>query len=157
MNVIKLIKFFVFTSFFIFSNCASLLPPEKRIYPRNPIPLPNGMNIYDWLELKKNQFPNRMQRFHSSEGIYKITFYRKNKTKHGSYISCSALVRQSSPNTLDLSDMIYTINYHDYFRPMTMRKHGGEIGPVSEIDRTEILFPCIEEFLESDEEKSLEN
>jgi len=150
MNVIKLLKFFVFTSFFIFANCASLLPPEQRIYPKNPITLPNGMNIYDWLELKNNQFPNRMLRFQAGDGIYKIIYYRKNMTKYGSHISCSTLVNQPTPNTMEFTEMVYTINYNDYTRPIRTKKLGGEIGPVSEIDRTEILFPCIEEFLESD-------
>ncbi|PKA12784.1 hypothetical protein CH372_07790 [Leptospira meyeri] len=135
--------FFIFAPFLI--NCASLLPEERRVYQNNPVKLPDGMNIHQWMEAKKNQFPNRFWSRQIGEDEYKLTFYRKELTPLGSYISCTAMVRNKTTKFVELYNLVSVVNYADYTK--VMRK-GGDLGPMNEKERTEILLPCIEEFLE---------
>ncbi|WP_244241897.1 hypothetical protein [Leptospira kanakyensis] len=137
--------FCISTLFFV--SCASLLPPERRMYPKNPS-LPKGMDIHDWMDTKKKQFPNHLQ-VHSPYGaVYKMMFFRKEKTFLGSYISCSAYIRQIDSKSIELAEMASIINYSDYTKSVGRYNKGGDLGPMSEKERTEILLPCIEEFLE---------
>ncbi|MCW7473618.1 hypothetical protein [Leptospira levettii] len=135
-------------STFFLVSCASLLPPERRVYPKNPVSLPKGMDIHDWMYTKKKQFPNQLL-VHTPYGVvYKMMFFRKQKTFLGSYISCSAYIRQIDGKFIELIEIASIINYSDYTKSVGRYNKGGELGPMSENERTEILLPCIEEFLE---------
>ncbi|XDD47145.1 hypothetical protein AB3N60_03400 [Leptospira sp. WS39.C2] len=152
MNQIKLhtqmVKtFLVFMFFSLTVGCASLLPPERRVYPKNPIPLPNGMDIHDWMDTKKKQFPDHLRSNSPYGKVYKIMYFRKEKTFLGSYISCSAYIRQIDTKSIELVELATLINYSDYTKSIGRYNKGGDLGPMSEKERTEILLPCIEEFL----------
>lgn len=136
-------------------QCASLLPPEKRMYPKNPVKLPEGMDIHDWMAFKKKQFPNHLLSDSPYGVIYKILFFRKKKTYLGSYISCTAYVRQIKENAIELIELAFMINYSDPTKPISRYNKGGELGPMNEKDRTEILLPCIEEFLEPPQDQGM--
>ena len=139
--------FLVCISTFLSVSCASLLPPERRVYPKNPIQLPEGMDIHRWMEFKKKQFPDHLQS-HSPYGVvYKIRYFRQKKTNFGSFISCSAYIRQMQGNTIELIELGSLVNYSDYHKSVSRFNKGGDIGPMNETERTEILLPCIEEFL----------
>ncbi|TGM38116.1 hypothetical protein [Leptospira biflexa] len=127
------------------TSCVSLLPSERRVYPKNPVKLPAGMDIHDWMETKKKQFPDRLRNYSPYENSYKIMFYRKEFTRLGSYISCGAYVRQTDKHAVELIEMVSNVNYADY--SISNIPKGGELGPMNEKERTEILLPCIEEFL----------
>lgn len=135
-------------STFFSVSCASLLPPERRVYPKNPVTLPKGMDIHDWMDTKKKQFPNHLLSDSPYAAVYKIVFFRKEKTFLGSYISCSAYLRQTKGNAIEIVEMASMINYADYTKSLSRFNKGGDLGPMSEKERTEVLLPCIEEFLE---------
>ncbi|TGM73138.1 hypothetical protein EHR01_18210 [Leptospira mtsangambouensis] len=135
---------------FLSVGCASLLPPERRVYPKNPVTLPEGMDIHQWIETKKNQYLERFWSDQVGESEYKFNYIRKNLTSFGSYVSCSAMIRNSSLKQLELYNLVSMVNYADYTK--FMRK-GGDLGPMNEKERTEILLPCIEEFLEPPQPK----
>lgn len=141
IRCIYILPIFVFLSI----SCASLLPPERRVYPKNPVKLPDGMDIHDWMETKKKQFPDRLRNYSPYANSYKMMFYRKQFTKFGSYISCGAYLRQTGKNAVELIEMVSNVNYADY--SISQIPKGGELGPMNEKERTEILLPCIEEFL----------
>lgn len=137
-----------FLSFvFLVLQCVSLLPPERRMYPKNPVPLPKGMNIHDWMDTKKKQFPENLKSHTPYGVVYKIMYFRKQKTSFGSYISCSAYIRQIQGNSIELIELGSLVNYSDYHKSVSRFNKGGDIGPMNETERTEILLPCIEEFL----------
>lgn len=127
-------------------QCASLLPPERRVYPKNPVKLPEGMDIHNWMEAKKNQFPGRLRHYSPYDHTYKIMFYRKQFTKIGSFISCGAFLRPVGKHTIEILEMVSNVNYEDYSLSTIPKR--GVLGPMNETERTEILLPCIEEFLE---------
>ncbi|MCW7505052.1 hypothetical protein [Leptospira paudalimensis] len=137
--------FILFIFVFLSISCASLLPTERRVYPRNPITFPESMNIHDWIDTKTKQYPNRLKILVISDSEYKITYYRKEHTSLGSYVACSALVKTIEPRKLEIYNMISIVNYADYSKGY-MRK-SGDLGPMNEKERTDILLPCIEEFL----------
>lgn len=129
-----------------FSNsCASLLPKERRVYPKNPIHLPAGMDIHGWVQTKKEQYPNRLRVYDLDSNSYKIQYFRRELTSIGSFISCAAYLRQTNTKSIEMLEMISNVNYADYHKSIIPR--GGELGPMNERERTEILLPCIEEFL----------
>ncbi|MCW7473620.1 hypothetical protein [Leptospira levettii] len=130
---------------FITISCASLLPTERRLYANNPVTLPKDMDIHDWIDVKTKQYPNRLKTLVISDSEYKITYYRKEHTSLGSYVACSALVKSIEPRKLEIYNMISIVNYADYSKAY-MRK-SGDLGPMNEKERTDILLPCIEEFL----------
>ncbi|TGK97226.1 hypothetical protein EHQ30_09225 [Leptospira brenneri] len=133
---------------FLFVGCASLLPPERRVYPKNPVSLPKGMDVHDWIQTKRVQFPDRLQSHSPWAATYKIVYYQNKKTFLGSYISCSAYLRQTDRNAFEIIEMASMINYSDHNKSVGRYNKGGDLGPMSEKERTEILLPCIEEFLE---------
>lgn len=144
------IRKFTFLCFLFFIlDCASLLPPERRVYPKNPVPLPKGMNIQDWMETKKNQYPENLKSHTPYGVVYKIMYFRKQKTNFGSYISCSAYIRQVKDDAIELIELASLINHSDYHKSVSRFNKGGDLGPMTEEERSEILLPCIEEFLES--------
>ncbi|TGL45255.1 hypothetical protein EHQ49_05235 [Leptospira perdikensis] len=143
--MLSLVSFFLFVSAFLFVGCASLLPEERRMYPHNPVSLPNGMNIHNWINAKETQFNERFGSKQIGEAEYKFNFYRKELTSIGSYISCTAMVRSKTATPVELYNLVSMVNYADYTK--FMRK-GGDLGPMSEKESTEILLPCMEEFLE---------
>ncbi|WP_232373672.1 hypothetical protein [Leptospira chreensis] len=120
------------------------------MYPKNPVTLPEGMDIHQWMDAKEKQFQERFGSRQIGEEEYKFNFFRKNLTSFGSYISCTAMVRNSTAKQVELYNLVSMVNYADYTK--FMRK-GGDLGPMSEKERTEILLPCIEEFLESPQTK----
>lgn len=142
---------FLCISVFLLIGCASLLPPERRVYPKNPVTLPKGMDIHQWMETKKNQYPDRFWSAEIGEGEYKFNYIRKKLTSFGSYISCSAMIRKSALNQLELYNLISKVNYADYNKGFIGK--GGDLGPMNEKERSEILLPCIEEFLEPAQSK----
>lgn len=129
-------------------QCATLIPADRRVYPKNPIHLPEGIDLHDWMEKKRNQFPDRLVRNGTGNHLYKITYFRKDPLKNGSYISCGAVIRMQPPKTIVITDLVFLVNYGDYTK--SSRRHVGDLGPLTEKEREEILLPCIEEFLESD-------
>lgn len=144
----------IFICLFSFGiGCASLLPPERRVYPKNPVLMPEGMDIHTWMDSKKNQFPKRLWTRGISDSEYKITYFRKEHTSFGSYIACTAIVKAIEKRKLEIYNMISTVNYADYTRGY-MRK-GGDLGPMNEIERSEILIPCVDEFLSVSEVKDM--
>lgn len=137
----------IFICLFSFGiSCASLLPPERRVYPKNPVLLPDGMDIHQWMETKMNQFPGRLRHYSPYDHTYKIMFYRKQFTNTGSFVSCGAFIRPMGKHTIEILEMVSNVNYEDY-TVSTIPKR-GVLGPMNEVERTEILLPCIEEFLE---------
>ncbi|WP_244242688.1 hypothetical protein [Leptospira bouyouniensis] len=126
-------------------SCASLLPKERRVYPKNPIHLPAGMDIHEWVQTKKEQYPNRLRVYDLDSNSYKIQYFRRELTSIGSFISCAAYLRQTNTKSIEMLEMIFNVNYADYHKSMIPR--GGELGPMNEKERAEILLPCIEEFL----------
>lgn len=132
-------------------SCASLLPPERRVYPNNPVKLPEGMDIHTWMDGKINQFPKRLWTRGMSDSEYKFTYFRKEHTSFGSYIACTAIVKAVEKRKLEIYNMVSTVNYADYTKGY-MRK-GGDLGPMNEMERSEILIPCMEEFLSGSEVK----
>ncbi|TGK85581.1 hypothetical protein EHQ23_13140 [Leptospira bourretii] len=142
---------FLCISVFLLIGCASLLPPEKRVYPKNPVTLPKGMDIHQWIETKKNQYPDRLRSYSPYPDSYKILFYRKKFTNLGSFISCGAFLRQTNIYTIEIIEMVSNVNYANYEKSVIPR--GGELGPMNEKERTEILLPCIDEFLEPPQTK----
>lgn len=137
-------------STFFSVGCVSLLPVEQRMYPMNPIILPERMDIHQWMESKKNQYQERFWFRQINESDYKFSYYRKNLTSLGSYVSCTAMVRSKTTKSVELYNLISIVNYADYTK--SMRK-GGDLGPMNEKERAEILLPCIEEFLETPQTK----
>lgn len=109
------------------------------------------MDIHQWMETKKNQYPDRFWSAEIGEGEYKFNYIRKKLTSFGSYISCSAVIRKSALNQLELYNLISKVNYADYNKGFIGK--GGDLGPMNEKERTEILLPCIEEFLEPTQTK----
>lgn len=126
-------------------GCASLLPPERRVYPKNPVQLPEGLDIHQWMELKKKQYAERLWYRQINELEYKVSYFRKEHTPFGSYIACTGLVKGLGLRQIEIYNLISTVNYADYTKGY-MRK-GGDLGPMDEKERSEILIPCIEEFL----------
>ncbi|EMY63407.1 hypothetical protein LEP1GSC203_2599 [Leptospira terpstrae serovar Hualin str. LT 11-33 = ATCC 700639] len=122
------------------------MPPERRVYPKNPVTLPEGMDIHKWMETKKQQFPNRLRSYSPYSNAYKILFYRKVYTPIGSFISCGAYFRQINQNAIEIIEMVSNVNYADYEKSIIPR--GGDLGPMNEKEMKEILLPCMEEFLE---------
>lgn len=115
------------------------------MYPNNPVTLPEGMDIHKWMESKKKQYQERFWFRQFSESEYKFSYYRKNHTSLGSYISCTSMVRSKTVKLVEFYNLISIVNYADYTKGM---RKGGDLGPMNEKEKTEILFPCIEEFLE---------
>ncbi|XDD47143.1 hypothetical protein AB3N60_03390 [Leptospira sp. WS39.C2] len=115
------------------------------MYPKNPVLLPVGMEFDQWIESKKNQFPDRLRHYSPYPNTYKIMFYRKKHTNLGSYISCGAFIRQTNPRTIEIIEMVSNVNHADY--SISQIPKGGELGPMNEKEREEVLLPCIEEFL----------
>lgn len=152
-RIVSLLGLFFFISVFLSLGCASLLPEERRVYPKNPIPLPKGMDIHDWMNSKQKQFPNHLQSYTPYSSVYKIVYYRKKNTSIGSYISCGAYLRQNDTYAIEIFQMISMINYSDYTKSLGRYNKGGDLGPMSEKERTEILLPCMEEFLEPPQTK----
>ncbi|XDD54856.1 hypothetical protein AB3N62_03365 [Leptospira sp. WS4.C2] len=116
------------------------------MYPKNPLTLPEGMDIHQWMDSKKEQYQERLWSSQIGRDEYRITYFRKELTHLGSYISCTALARDIHFHQVELYNLISTVNYADYTRKY-MRK-GGDLGPMNEKEMKEILLPCMEEFLE---------
>ncbi|TGK47320.1 hypothetical protein EHQ10_14810 [Leptospira bouyouniensis] len=121
------------------------MPKERRVYPKNPIHLPAGVDIHEWVQTKKEQYPNRLRVYDLDSNSYKIQYFRRELTSIGSFISCAAYLRQTNTKSIEMLEMISNVNHADYHKSMIPR--GGELGPMNERERTEILLPCIEEFL----------
>ncbi|WP_244935920.1 hypothetical protein [Leptospira bouyouniensis] len=103
--------------------------------------------FYDWMDTKKKQFPNHLQSYTPYGVVYKIRYFRQKNTSFGSYISCSAYIRQIHGNSIELVELAFLINHSDYQRSVNRFNKGGDLGPMNEEERSEILLPCIEEFL----------
>ncbi|MGE8721563.1 hypothetical protein ACO2KH_09535 [Leptospira terpstrae] len=116
------------------------------MYPNHPVTLPEGMDIDGWILAKKEQYPQRLRSYSPYPDSYKILYYRKKNTSLGSFISCGAYLRQTKTAQIEIIEMVSNVNYADYEKSVIPR--GGELGPMNEKERTEILLPCIEEFLE---------
>lgn len=144
-------RYFLLLSTFLLIGCASLLPPERRIYPKNPVTLPEGMDIHQWMDAKEKQFPNRLGASQIANDEYKFTYFRKEFTALGSFRACTGLIRSINPKQVEFYNLVSMINHGDY--TINRRSKGGDLGPMSEKERTEILLPCIEEFLESPQTK----
>ncbi|WP_244279627.1 hypothetical protein [Leptospira brenneri] len=106
------------------------------------------MDIHDWMNAKQKQFPNHLQSHTPYAAVYKIMYFQNKKTYLGSYISCSAYIREIEGNAIELIEMASLINYSDFTKSVGRYNKGGDLGPMSEKERSEILLPCIEEFLE---------
>ncbi len=130
---------------FLLVQCATLLPPEERIFPKNPVPLPKGKQTKQWLESIKEKNPKRFWWKSIDENKYKFTYVRQSLRPNGSHIACTAVVENKGAN-IELYEMAFVVNYADYTK--SMRK-GGDLGPLNEEEKTEILYPCIEEVLDS--------
>lgn len=129
-------------------QCASLLPPEERIYPGNPVLLPKGKQTKEWLESIKEKNPKRFWWRKIDEYSFKFTYVRRDLRPNGSHIACTAVV-ENKGRSIDLYEMAFVVNYADYTK--SMRK-GGDLGPLNQAEKKEILYPCIEEVLESGED-----
>lgn len=140
----KIILLMYFLSLFAV-GCVSLLPPERRVYPKNPIQLSENLNIEEWLNAKAENSPKRFWWKQIDESQFKFTYIRKELNPNGSHIACSALIRNKSTNNLELYNLIFTVNYADYTKNFIGKR--GDLGPLNEKERIEILIPCIEEFL----------
>ncbi|WP_244288319.1 hypothetical protein [Leptospira congkakensis] len=151
-TLVRKILFIVFAQTYIvgililFLGCASLLPPERRVYPNNPVLLPKDIDIHQWMETKLKQHPKRLGSRQMNQGEYKFTYFRKEFTSLGSYRACTGLIRSVNPEQIELYNLISMINHGNY--TTNKRSKGGDLGPMNEKERTEILLPCIEEFLE---------
>ncbi|MDF3818403.1 hypothetical protein P3G55_00745 [Leptospira sp. 96542] len=110
--------------------------------------MPNGLNLTSWIQKKKNHLQHRMVFRTANENDFVVTYYRKETIGVGSFISCSFVVKQLPNNGFELYDMIFIVDYADYTKPK-LRSKGGVLGPTSEEERTNILLPCVDEFLES--------
>ncbi|TGM02503.1 hypothetical protein EHQ79_08315 [Leptospira jelokensis] len=122
------------------------MPPERRVYSKNPVQLPEGLDIHQWMYEKNKQFSVRLSSHQIGKEEYKFTYFRKELTKLGSFISCTGIIRAKDIKTVELLNLVSMINHGDY--TINMRSKGGDLGPMNERDRIEILIPCIEEFLE---------
>jgi hypothetical protein len=131
---------------FISINCASLLPPEQRVYPQNPVSLTEELTVIQWLEKNQNQNPGRFWWTMIGEKEYKFTYIRREPNSLGSFIACSSLVKSIPPNSMDLYNLVSMVNYADYTK--SRKGRGGDLGPMSEMEKSEILLPCIEELLD---------
>lgn len=148
---VSLLRFTFLIFVFLLIGCASLLPEERRVYPNNPLTLPKDMDIHQWMESKKNQYQDRLWSRQIGEGEYKFSYFRKEFTRIGSYTVCTALMRSVNIKQIEIYNLIFSVNYADYNKRFIGK--GGDLGPMSEKERTEILLPCIEEFLESPQTK----
>lgn len=139
------ISFLLFSTFLLV-GCASLLPPERRVYPKNPLTLPEGMDIHQWMDSKLEQHPKRLGSSQLTSDEYKFTYFRKEFTALGSFRACTGLVRSINPKQVEFYNLVSMINHGDY--TINRRSKGGDLGPMNEKEMKEILLPCMEEFLE---------
>ncbi|WP_244310440.1 hypothetical protein [Leptospira noumeaensis] len=116
------------------------------MYPNNPVTLPKGMDIHKWMNAKLNQYPNRLGSSQINYEEYKFTYFRRESTTLGSFRACTGLIRGLNSEQVELYNLVSMINHGDY--TINRRSKGGDLGPMSEKERNEVLLPCIEEFLE---------
>ncbi|TGK35948.1 hypothetical protein EHQ12_08270 [Leptospira gomenensis] len=128
--------------------CSSLLPMEKRNYPKE-VSMEKNRTLRDWISIKKERFGLNLFVDEISENRFRMKYYSAREFYFDVYLACSFTVSRSTENTFKITNMSYVMDNGCSKSNQTdwCYQSRGVVGPVSEEENEKYMLPCLREFL----------